>query len=105
MSINQPNSWDGDQYDAEAQRLYEVGDYDQALDLLKHALNQYPDSTELLVSDGNSYPGGLQRDTLIMTELEFLSGGGFRVSRYKYLKLSRNKFSNLVNILLQFSII
>ncbi len=52
MSINQPNSWDGDQYDAEAQRLYEVGDYDQALDLLKHALNQYPDSTELLVSMG-----------------------------------------------------
>ena len=43
------------------------------------------DATELLVSDGNSYPGGLQRDTLIMTELEFLSSGGFRVSRYKYL--------------------
>ena len=43
------------------------------------------DATELLVSDGLFYPGGLQRDTLIMTELEFLSSGGFRVSRYKYL--------------------
>ena len=45
------------------------------------------DAEELLVSDGLSYPGGLQRDTLIMTELEFLEngGGGFRVSRYKYL--------------------
>lgn len=43
------------------------------------------DATELLVSDGDSYPGGYQRDTLIMTELEFYSAGGFRVSRYKYL--------------------
>lgn len=43
------------------------------------------DATELLVSDGDSYPGGIQRDTLIMTELEFVSSGGFRVSRYKYL--------------------
>jgi len=43
------------------------------------------DATELLVSDGNSYPGGLQRDELIMTELEFLPEGGFRASRYKYL--------------------
>ncbi|RMZ49373.1 hypothetical protein EB821_02630 [Candidatus Marinimicrobia bacterium PRS2] len=43
------------------------------------------DATELLVSDGLSYPGGFQRDTLIMTELEFLVGGGFRASRYKYL--------------------
>jgi hypothetical protein len=43
------------------------------------------DATELLVSDGNSYPGGLLRDELIMTEIEFLEAGGFRVSRYKYL--------------------
>jgi len=43
------------------------------------------DATELLVSDGNSYPGGLLRDELIMTEIEFLAVGGFRVSRYKYL--------------------
>ena len=43
------------------------------------------DATELLVSDGNAYPGGFQRDTLIMTELEFIPSGGFRVSRYKYL--------------------
>ena len=43
------------------------------------------DATELQVSDGNAYPGGIQRDTLIMTELEFYSSGGFRVTRYKYL--------------------
>jgi len=43
------------------------------------------DATELLVSNDSSYPGGNQRDVLIMTELEFLSSGGFRVSRYKYL--------------------
>ena len=52
MSLKQPDSWNGEQYDAEAQRLYEAGEYDQALDLLKHALHRYPDSTELLVSLG-----------------------------------------------------
>ncbi len=52
MSLKQPDSWNGEQYDAEAQRLYEAGQYDQALDLLKHALTRYPDSTELLVSLG-----------------------------------------------------
>ena len=52
MSVNQPESWNGEQFDAEAQRLYEAGDYEQALDLLKRALDRYPDSTELLVSLG-----------------------------------------------------
>lgn len=52
VSVNQPDSWNGEQFDAEAQRLYEAGDYDQALDLLKRALDRYPDSTELLVSLG-----------------------------------------------------
>ncbi|MDX1576917.1 MAG: tetratricopeptide repeat protein [Gemmatimonadota bacterium] len=50
--MSQPESWNGEQFDAEAQRLYEAGDYDQALDLLKRALERYPDSTELLVSLG-----------------------------------------------------
>jgi len=52
LSLKQPDSWNGEQYDAEAQRLYEAGQYDQALDLLKRALVRYPDSTELLVSLG-----------------------------------------------------
>ena len=32
-----------------------------------------------------SYPGHISRDTLIMTEIEFLPAGGFRASRYWYL--------------------
>ncbi len=44
--------WSGDEYDAEAQRFYESGDYDGALDILKHGLTLFPDSTELIVSMG-----------------------------------------------------
>ena len=47
-----PDFWSGDQYDAEAQRLYEAGDYDAALEVLKRALDSHPDSVELLVSLG-----------------------------------------------------
>jgi len=52
VSEIQPDYWNGDQFDAEAQRLYEAGDYDQALELLKRALAIFPESTELLVSMG-----------------------------------------------------
>ena len=52
MSLNQPDSWNGEQYDAEAQRLYEAGEYEQALEILKRALDRFPHSTELLVSLG-----------------------------------------------------
>ncbi|MDH3733464.1 MAG: tetratricopeptide repeat protein [Gemmatimonadota bacterium] len=48
----EPDFWNGDQYDAEAQRLYEDGDYDEALAILKRALGRYPESPELLVSLG-----------------------------------------------------
>ncbi len=51
-SVIQPDFWNGEQFDAEAQRLYEVGDYDGALDILKRALSRFPDSIELLVSMG-----------------------------------------------------
>ncbi|WP_420633850.1 tetratricopeptide repeat protein [Candidatus Palauibacter sp.] len=50
--MNQPDSWNYEQFDAEAQRLYEAGNFDQALGLLKEALTRYPDSIELLVSLG-----------------------------------------------------
>ncbi|MGH7539500.1 MAG: tetratricopeptide repeat protein, partial [Gemmatimonadota bacterium] len=47
-----PEFWNGERYDAEAQRLYEAGDYDGALALLKRALAAYPESVELHVSLG-----------------------------------------------------
>lgn len=50
--MTQPDFWNGDQFDAEAQRLYEAGDYDRALELLRRALGEFPDSVELLVSLG-----------------------------------------------------
>jgi len=52
VSEIQPDYWNGDQFDAEAQRLYEAGDYDRALEVLKRALVMFPESTELLVSMG-----------------------------------------------------
>lgn len=52
MSFDHPDPWSGEQFDAEAQRLYEAGDYDRALDVLKRALRRFPRSTELLVSLG-----------------------------------------------------
>lgn len=50
--MNQPDPWNYEHYDAEAQRLYDAGDFEQALGLLKEALSQYPDAVELLVSLG-----------------------------------------------------
>ena len=47
-----PDFWSCERYDAEAQRLYEEGEYGAALDLLKEGLSLYPASTELLVSLG-----------------------------------------------------
>jgi hypothetical protein len=57
-----------------------------SFDIKKQFADYIFDSTELLISEGETYSAGVsQRDTLIMTELEFLSDGGFRASRYKYL--------------------
>lgn len=50
--MNQPDSWNYEQFDAEAQRLYEAGAYDQALGVLRQGLGLFPESTELLVSLG-----------------------------------------------------
>ena len=47
-----PEFWTCEQYDREAQRLYEVGDYAAALELLKEGMALYPGSPELFVSIG-----------------------------------------------------
>lgn len=43
------------------------------------------DAMEMLVNNGDNYTGYIYRDTLIMTEIEFLNDGGFRSTRYWYL--------------------
>ena len=41
-----------EEYDERAHRLYDNGEYDQALDVLKEALGLYPHSVELYVGMG-----------------------------------------------------
>ncbi|MDX1394224.1 MAG: tetratricopeptide repeat protein [Gemmatimonadota bacterium] len=48
----QPDYWNGDQFDAEAQRLYEAGDYEAALEVLKRAIEEHPESPELHITLG-----------------------------------------------------
>lgn len=47
--------WSCDRYDSEAQRLYEEGDYEAALQLLGHGIALYPSSAELRISLGYAY--------------------------------------------------
>lgn len=47
--------WSSDQYDQKAQRLYDEGDYDGALELLKEGLTLYPSSAGLHVSMGYAH--------------------------------------------------
>lgn len=44
--------WSSEQYDQKAQRLYDEGDYDGALELLEEGLTLYPSSADLHVSMG-----------------------------------------------------
>ena len=44
--------WSAEEYDRQAQRLYESGDYDSALEMLRRGAALYPDSVELTVSMG-----------------------------------------------------
>jgi tetratricopeptide (TPR) repeat protein len=44
--------WSAEEYDGQAQRLYESGDYDGALELLRRGMTLYPDSVDLQVSTG-----------------------------------------------------
>lgn len=44
--------WTSEEYDLEAQQLYEAGDFDAALELLHEGMRLYPSSAELRVSAG-----------------------------------------------------
>lgn len=44
--------WSAEEYDRQAQRLYESGDYDGALEMLRRGSALYPGSVELMVSAG-----------------------------------------------------
>jgi tetratricopeptide (TPR) repeat protein len=50
--MKRPRYWSADEYDQQAQRLYEVGDYDGALELLRRGTTLYPEAVELTVSIG-----------------------------------------------------
>ena len=50
--MDSPRFWSADEFDQQAQRLYEVGDYDGALELLRRGTTLYPESVELAVSIG-----------------------------------------------------
>lgn len=52
MSQKQDEYWSAGEYDGEAQRLYDAGDYEAALLLLREGLERHPDSVELRVSLG-----------------------------------------------------
>lgn len=47
--------WSAEEFDRQAQRLYEAGDYDGALEALRRGLALYPASVELLVSIGYTH--------------------------------------------------
>jgi tetratricopeptide (TPR) repeat protein len=44
--------WSAEEYDRQAQRLYERGDYDGALEILRRGATLYPSAVELIVSIG-----------------------------------------------------
>ncbi len=47
--------WGPEEYDVEAQRLYDEGAFDEALDLLREGLLLFPDAPELLVTLGYTH--------------------------------------------------
>jgi Flp pilus assembly protein TadD len=50
-----PRFWSAEEYDRQAQRLYEAGDYDGAMEMLRRGAALYPGAVELLVSTGYTY--------------------------------------------------
>lgn len=47
--------WGPEEYDVEAQRLYDAGDYDEALDLLREGLLLFPEAPELMLTLGYTH--------------------------------------------------
>ena len=47
--------WSAEEYDRQAQSLYEAGDYDGALEMLRRGAALYPEAVDLLVSIGYTY--------------------------------------------------
>lgn len=52
MPMGASRFWSAEEYDRQAQRLYEAGDYDGALEMLRRGSTLYPDAVELMVSLG-----------------------------------------------------
>jgi tetratricopeptide (TPR) repeat protein len=60
--------WSAEEYDRQAQRLYEGGDYDGALEMLRRGAALYPDAVELLVSIGYTH---LAREEFVWARRSF----------------------------------
>jgi len=60
--------WSADEFDRQAQRLYEAGDYDGALEALRRGSALYPDAVELLVSIGYTH---LAREEFVWARRSF----------------------------------
>ena len=60
--------WSADEFDRQAQRLYEAGDYDGALEALRRGSALYPEAVELLVSIGYTH---LAREEFVWARRSF----------------------------------
>jgi tetratricopeptide (TPR) repeat protein len=60
--------WSADEFDRQAQRLYEAGDYDGALETLRRGAALYPEAVELLVSIGYTH---LAREEFVWARRSF----------------------------------
>jgi len=60
--------WTAEEYDRQAQRLYEAGDYDGALETLKRGSTLYPEAVELQVSIGYTH---LAREEFVWARRSF----------------------------------
>ena len=60
--------WNAEEFDRRAQRLYESGDYDGALETLRRGATLFPDSVELMVSIGYTQ---LAREDYVMARRAF----------------------------------
>lgn len=60
--------WSAEEYDRQAQRLYEGGDYEGALEMLRRGVALYPHSVELMVSIGYTH---LAREEFVWARSSF----------------------------------